>query len=136
MSSARKLCALDTTGATYIRDIRPGEVVSIDQKGFHEIGIMKEGRKAFCLFEYVYLARPDSILNDELVHQVRQRSGELLAYEAPTGADLVVAIPDSGTSAAIGYSKASGIPFGEILIKIAILDEHLYSQSREFGIWG
>lgn len=110
-------CALDTTGATYIRDIRPGEVVSIDRKGFHEIGMMKGERKAFCLFEYVYLARPDSILNNELVHQVRQRSGELLAYEAPVGADLVVAIPDSGTSAAIGYSKASGIPFGEILIK-------------------
>ena len=110
-------CALDTIGADYIRDIKPGEVVSIDETGLHEMGKVKSDRKSFCLFEYVYLARPDSVLNNELVHQVRQRSGELLAHQAPIGADLVVAIPDSGTSAAIGYSKASGIPFGEILIK-------------------
>lgn len=110
-------CALDSVGASYIRDIKPGEVITIDDSGLHEIGIVKGEKKSFCLFEYVYLARPDSILNKELVHQVRQRSGEILAHEAPIGADLVVAIPDSGTSAAIGYSKASGIPFGEILIK-------------------
>lgn len=110
-------CALETTGAHFIRNIKPGEVISIDQKGFYEAGIVKGSNKSFCLFEYVYLARPDSIINNELVHQVRQRSGEILAHEAPVGADLVVAIPDSGTSAAIGYSKASGIPFGEILIK-------------------
>ena len=71
----------------------------------------------FCVFEYVYLSRPDSVLNDQLVHQVRQRSGEILSYESPVAADLVVAIPDSGTSAALGYSKASGIPYGEVLIK-------------------
>ncbi|MFH0773578.1 MAG: amidophosphoribosyltransferase [bacterium] len=110
-------CALDTTGARFIRNVKPGEVISIDQEGLHEMGKVKRGNKSFCIFEYVYFARPDSILNKELVHQVRQRSGELLAHEAPVGADLVVAIPDSGTSAAIGYSKASGIPFGEILIK-------------------
>lgn len=110
-------CALETTGASYIRDIKPGEVISIDHEGLHEAGKIEGVKKSFCLFEYVYLARPDSILNKELVHQVRQRSGELLAHEAPVGADLVAAIPDSGTSAAIGYSKASGIPFGEILIK-------------------
>jgi len=110
-------CALETTGASYIRDIKPGEVLSIDNEGLHSKGLVNETKKSFCLFEYVYLARPDSILNNELVHQVRQRSGELLANEAPVGADIVVAIPDSGTSAAIGYSKASGIPFGEILIK-------------------
>jgi len=110
-------CALDTIGATYIRNVKPGEVISIDQSGLNEAGIVKGEKKSFCIFEYVYIARPDSVLNKELVHQVRQRSGELLAHESPIGADLVVAIPDSGTSAAIGYSKASGIPFGEILIK-------------------
>jgi amidophosphoribosyltransferase len=110
-------CALETTGARYIRDIKPGEVISIDDNGLHEVGRTNGVKKSFCLFEYVYLARPDSVINKELVHKVRQRSGELLAHEAPVGADLVVAIPDSGTSAAIGYSKASGIPFGEILIK-------------------
>jgi len=110
-------CALEIIGAKYLRDIKPGEVVAIDDTGVNHVGQVNSKRKAFCLFEYVYFARPDSLLNRELVHQVRQRSGEILAYETPVGADLVVAVPDSGTSAAIGYSKASGIPFGEILIK-------------------
>lgn len=110
-------CALDTVGAKYIRDVAPGEVIIIDETGMHTVGKIKSFKKSFCLFEYVYLARPDSIMNRQLVHQVRQRSGEILAHESPIGADLVVAIPDSGTSAAIGYSKASGIPYGEVLIK-------------------
>jgi amidophosphoribosyltransferase len=130
-------CALDTVGAKYIRDIEPGEVVAIDDSGMHVIGKVKSAKKSFCLFEYVYLARPDSILNKQLVHQVRQRSGELLTYESPVNADLVVAVPDSGTSAAIGYSKASGIPYGEILIKnryigrTFIQPEH---RIREMGV--
>lgn len=110
-------CALDTIGAKYIRDVAPGEVTVIDDSGIRIVGKIKSIKKRFCLFEYVYLARPDSIVNKQLVHQARQRSGELLAYESPVGADLVVAVPDSGTSAAIGYSKASGIPYGEVLIK-------------------
>lgn len=110
-------CALDTIGAEYIRDIKPGEIVKIDNDGLHQIGIVKGEKKSFCLFEYVYFARPDSVFKHELVHQVRQRSGEILSYESPVAGDLVVAVPDSGTSAAIGYSRASGIPFGEILIK-------------------
>ncbi len=110
-------CALDTVGAKYIRDVEPGEVTVIDDLGVRVVGNVRSTKKSFCLFEYVYLARPDSILNKQLVHQVRQRSGELLAHESPVKADLVVAVPDSGTSAAIGYSKASGIPYGEVLIK-------------------
>lgn len=110
-------CALDAIGAKYIRDVSPGEVVVIDDKGIKSVGKVRSNKQAFCLFEYVYLARPDSILNKQLVHQVRQRSGEILAHESPIGADMVVAVPDSGTSAAIGYSKASGIPYGEVLIK-------------------
>ncbi len=110
-------CALDTVGAKYIRDVVPGEVIVIDDHGIRVVGKVQSAKKSFCLFEYVYLARPDSILNKQLVHQVRQRSGEILAHESPVGADMVVAVPDSGTSAAIGYSKASGIPYGEVLIK-------------------
>lgn len=110
-------CALDTVGAKFIREIAPGEIISVDEKGIQIIGKIKSSKKSFCLFEYIYLARPDSIFNKQLVHQVRQRSGEILAYESPIGADIVVAVPDSGTSAAIGYSKASGIPYGEVLIK-------------------
>jgi len=110
-------CALDTVGAKYIRDVLPGEVIAIDNSGIDVIGKVRSPKKSFCIFEYVYLARPDSVFNKQLVHQVRQRSGEILAHESPIGADLVVAVPDSGTSAAIGYSKASGIPYGEVLIK-------------------
>jgi len=110
-------CALDTVGSRYLRDIKPGEIISIDNKGLKSISFVKPKRKSFCLFEYVYLARPDSILNKQLVNEVRRRSGEILANEEPVAGDLVTAIPDSGTSAAIGYSKASGIPFEEALIK-------------------
>ena len=110
-------CALDTVGAKYIRDVKPGEIISIDQNGISSVYKPNGQKRSLCLFEYIYLARPDSILNNELVHQVRQRSGEILSYEAPVAGDIVVAVPDSGTSAAIGYSRASGIPFGEILIK-------------------
>ncbi|MBI3380131.1 amidophosphoribosyltransferase [Candidatus Gottesmanbacteria bacterium] len=114
---ASETCALDTIGATYIRDVLPGEIISIGDKNFRSVGIIGKKLMKFCLFEYVYLARPDSILNNVLVHQVRQKSGELLAKEAPVKGDLVVAVPDSGTSAALGFSQASGIPFGEVLIK-------------------
>jgi amidophosphoribosyltransferase len=110
-------CALDTVGAKFIREIAPGEIIAIDEKGIHTVSKIKPAKKSFCLFEYVYLARPDSIFNKQLVHHVRERSGEILSYESPVEADLVVAVPDSGTSAAIGYSKASGIPYGEVLIK-------------------
>ena len=110
-------CALDTVGATFIREVAPGEIITIDEKGICVVGKVGSSKKSFCIFEYVYLARPDSIFNRQLVHQVRQRSGEILAHESPIGADMVVAVPDSGTSAAIGYSKASGIPYGEVLIK-------------------
>lgn len=114
---ASETCALDTIGATYIRDVYPGEIIQIKNKNFKTIGNVPTKQMKFCLFEYVYLARPDSILNNVLVHSSRQRSGEYLAKEAPVDADLVVAVPDSGTSAALGFSKACGIPFGEVLIK-------------------
>lgn len=110
-------CALETIGASFVRDVEPGEIIEIDKKGFHVIGHIGQPNLKFCLFEYVYLARPDSILNKVLVHEVRNRSGEILANEAPVEADLVAAIPDSGTSSALGYAKTLGIPFGEVLIK-------------------
>lgn len=110
-------CALETIGAAYIRDVAPGEIIEVDKKGFRVIGEIAKPNLKFCLFEYVYLARPDSILNNVLVHEVRHRSGEILAKEAPVSADLVAAIPDSGTSSALGYARALGIPFGEVLIK-------------------
>lgn len=114
---ASETCALDTIGAKYIRDVAPGEIISIDENGLKSVAFFPKQAKKFCLFEYVYLARPDSIMDDVLVHKARQKSGKILAKEAPVEADMVVAIPDSGTSAAIGYSQSTGIPYGEALIK-------------------
>lgn len=130
-------CALDTIGAKYIRDVRPGEIISVDKNGLRSYPYKSLPNKSLCIFEYVYLARPDSILNKELVHEVRQRSGEILSYEAPVAADLVMAIPDSGTSAAIGYSKASGIPFTEGLMKNRYIGRTFITPDqriREMGV--
>ena len=114
---ASETCALDIIGADFVRDVRPGEVVSVDADGPHSIQALPAGRNALCIFEHVYFARPDSRLAGVEVHGARVRMGERLAREAPVEADLVIGIPDSGTPAAIGYSKASGIPFDEGLIK-------------------
>ena len=114
---ASETCALDLIGADYERDVRPGELVVIDEDGLHSTQALPEGRQALCIFEHVYFARPDSTLAGVEVHGVRVRMGERLAAEAPVEADLVMPIPDSGTPAAIGFSRASGIPFSEGLIK-------------------
>jgi amidophosphoribosyltransferase len=114
---ASETCALDLIGAEVVRDVRPGEVVHVDAKGLRTVQAVPTGRDALCIFEHVYFARPDSRLGGVEVHGARVRMGERLAQEAPVEADLVVGIPDSGTPAAIGYSKASGIPFNEALIK-------------------
>jgi amidophosphoribosyltransferase len=114
---ASETCALDLIGAEFLREVRPGEVVSIDDEGLHAAQALPAGRNALCIFEHVYLARPDSRLAGVEVHGARVRMGEQLAREAPVEADVVIGVPDSGTPAAIGFSKASGIPFNEALIK-------------------
>jgi amidophosphoribosyltransferase len=114
---ASESCALDLIGADVVRDVLPGEVVWIDEEGLHAAQGVPAGRSALCIFEHVYFARPDSRLGGVEVHGARVRMGERLAREAPVEADLVIGIPDSGTPAAIGFSKASGIPFNEALIK-------------------
>jgi amidophosphoribosyltransferase len=114
---ASETCALDLIGADLVREVRPGEVVWIDGEGLHASQVLPAARNALCIFEHVYLARPDSSLAGVEVHGARVRMGETLAHEAPVEADLVIGIPDSGTPAAIGFSKASGIPFSEALIK-------------------
>ncbi len=110
-------CALDLIGANWEREVRPGEVVWVDEDGLHEAQALPEGRGALCIFEHVYFARPDSRLAGTEVHGSRVRMGQRLAQEAPAEADLVMPIPDSGTPAAIGFAKASGIPYEEGLIK-------------------
>jgi amidophosphoribosyltransferase len=114
---ASETCALDLIGAEFVREVRPGEVVWIDADGLHAAQALPAGRNALCIFELVYLARPDSRVAGVEVHGARVRMGERLAEEAPVEADLVIGVPDSGTPAAIGFSKASGIPFNEGLIK-------------------
>jgi amidophosphoribosyltransferase len=115
---ASETCALDLVGAEAVREVAPGEVVVADGDGLHAtqaLGLADGG--ALCIFELFYLARPDSRLEGVEVHGARVRMGERLAREAPAQADLVLPIPDSGTPAAIGFSRALGIPFSEGLIK-------------------
>ena len=100
-----------------MRDVRPGEAVCVDETGLNAVQALPAGSSALCIFEHVYLARPDSRLAGVEVHGARFRMGERLAREAPVEADVVIGIPDSGTPAAIGFSNASGIPFNEGLIK-------------------
>jgi amidophosphoribosyltransferase len=115
---ASETCALDLVGATHEREVAPGELVSIDEDGVTATqAVPQAGAGALCLFEFIYLARPDSTLAGIEVHAARVKMGERLAEEAPVEADLVMPAPDSGTPAAIGFSRASGIPFSEGLIK-------------------
>lgn len=115
---ASETCALDLVGAEFVRDVEPGELVIVDEHGLHSYEALPTGEgRAFCIFEFFYLARPDSRIEGVEAHGARLRMGERLAAEAPVEADLVLPIPDSGTPAAIGFSRASGIPFSEGLIK-------------------
>ncbi|MCB0115127.1 MAG: amidophosphoribosyltransferase [Caldilineaceae bacterium] len=114
---ASESCAFATIGARMVREIEPGEIVRIDDKGYEIVAGLPPEQRAFCTFEQIYFARPDSILNGKLVHQVRQELGRQLAKEAPVDADIVVPVPDSGTPHAIGYAQESGIPYSEGLIK-------------------
>jgi amidophosphoribosyltransferase len=115
---ASESCALDLVGAEYVRDVNPGEIVIVDEHGLqvHD-GVEPATNGALCIFEFFYLARPDTRLAGVEVHGARVRMGERLAEEAPVEADLVLPIPESGTPAAIGFARATGIPFSEGLIK-------------------
>ena len=108
---ASETCAFDMTGATAVREIEPGEVVFISSQGLKSVKLsQRDAKPAHCIFEHVYFARPDSIIFGESVHLVRQRLGRELAKEYPVAADIVIPVPDSGNSAALGYSRESGIP--------------------------
>ena len=108
---ASETCALDIIGAQYIRDLAPGELVVIDKSGISSQMITAEKQSRFCIFEYIYFARPDSTLEGRSVYQARKEIGAELAKEAGVQADLVIPVPDSGVPAALGYAQASGIPF-------------------------
>ena len=115
---AGETCALDSVGATFIREIEPGEVLVFSEDGIKSIkDHCDKAPEALCSFEYVYTSRPDSVIAGCSVHEARQRAGALLAKAHPVEADVVVGVPDSGLDAAIGYSRESGIPYGIGLIK-------------------
>jgi amidophosphoribosyltransferase len=115
---ASETCALDLVGAEFDCEVRPGELLIADEEGVHLTQAVEPAdRGALCIFEFFYLARPDTRLAGVEVHGARVRMGERLAAEAPVAADLVLPIPDSGTPAAIGFARATGIPFSEGLIK-------------------
>jgi amidophosphoribosyltransferase len=115
---ASESCALDIIGAELVRDVRPGELVSIGADGVRSRMVVEGAREAFCLFEYIYFARPDSRMGGTALQAARGRMGEILAREAPAPtADLVIPVPDSGIPAARGYARASGLPQDDGLIK-------------------
>ena len=114
---ASETCALDIVGAQFVRDVEPGEIVAMNDDGLRSVIYAKPEPK-LCIFEYVYLARPDSVLQERTVHDVRREMGRILAEEAPAPtADLVIGVPDTGPVAAAGFAEESGIPYGEGLVK-------------------
>ncbi|WP_207478465.1 amidophosphoribosyltransferase [Arenibaculum pallidiluteum] len=108
---ASETCALDIIGADFLRDVEPGEMVVIDSSGLHSMRPFQPQPRRFCIFEYIYFARPDSVVEGSSVYEARKRIGMQLARESEVEADLVIPVPDSGVPAAIGYSVQSGIPF-------------------------
>ena len=114
---ASESCALDHLGALFLREVEPGEVVLVNETGLNSFKSMIAQRKALCIFEFIYFARPDSVIRNRCLYLARQAMGAQLAREHPVDADMVIGIPDSATAAGIGYSLASGIPFSEGLLK-------------------
>jgi len=114
---ASESCALDTVGAEFIREVEPGEAVQLGHGEPQSTPVLPSVRKAMCMFEFIYFARPDSQLQGQSLYEARRNMGRQLAIEAPAEADIVISLPDSGTPAAVGYAEQSGIPFSEGLIK-------------------
>ena len=134
---ASETCALDILGADYVRDVEPGEVLVIDQDGIHSFMPFPRSQKRFCIFEYIYFARPDSVVEGHSVYNSRKRIGAVLAQESGVDADVVIPVPDSGVPAAIGYAQASGVPF-----ELGIIRNHYVGRTfieptdkiRHFGV--
>jgi amidophosphoribosyltransferase len=114
---ASESCAFDIIGARHLREVRPGELVSIGEDGIRSRQVVEGARKAFCVFEYIYFARPDSRMNGQALQVARGRMGEILWREAPVEADIVIAVPDSGNPAARGLARAAGLPQDDGFVK-------------------
>ena len=138
---ASETCALDTIGATFVRDVEPGEIVTITpQKGIEsdKSHCLPKDQEARCIFEYIYFARPDSHFDGVSVYQARIQSGRFLAMDSPVEADLVVGVPESGNAAALGYSLQSGIPYGTAFVKNGYVGRTFIKPGqscRESSVW-
>ena len=133
---ASETAALQTVGASVVREVEPGELIAIDEDGLRSHRFAEPQRKG-CVFEYVYLARPDAVINGRVVHEARVEMGRQLAREHPVEADLVIGVPESGVPAATGYAQESGIPFGQGFVKNAYVGRTFIQPSqtlRQLGI--
>jgi amidophosphoribosyltransferase len=134
--AASETAALDIVGATFLREVEPGELITLDERGVRSRRFAPAAPKV-CLFEYVYLARPDTTIGGRGLHMTRVEIGRRLAAEWPAQADLVIPVPESGTPAAIGYAEASGIPYGQGLVKNSYVGRTFIQPSqtiRKLGI--
>lgn len=135
---ASETCALDVVGAEFVREIEPGEIVSINADGVHSSRLGgPAGQRAMCSLEFIYFARPDSVLMGQSLYESRRAMGRELARESPAEGDIVITLPDSGTPAAIGYAEAAGIPFVEGMIKSRYITRTFIQPTqrlRESGI--
>lgn len=124
-------CALDTVGAEFVRDVIPGEIVTITKDGIMSDTSLVQEKKAGCIFEYIYFARPDSSINDISVYESRINAGRILARSHPVEADIVVGVPESGNAAALGYSLESGIPYGVAFVKNSYVGRTFIKPKQE-----
>ena len=134
---ASESCELDAIGAKFLRDVEPGEIVTISRDGIESDRSHCGGPSAECVFEFIYFARPDSVIDGSCVHTARQRAGAFLALEHPVQADVVIGVPDSGLDAAMGYAEKSGIPYGVGLVKNRYIGRTFITpgqQSREQAV--
>ena len=134
---ASETVAFDLIGADYIREIEPGEIVIIDDRGIRSLYLPPKGKKALCVFEYVYFSRPDSFVFSESVYERRKKMGAKLARESPAEADIVVPVPDSGTPAAIGFAEESGLPFEMGIVRNHYIGRtfiHPLKEERDFSL--
>lgn len=132
---ASESCALNAVGATFIRDFLPGEMITFDENGVHsDKKYCGTKDKKVCIFEYIYFARPDSVIDQVSIQAARIRAGEILAKTHPVDADVVIGVPDSGLDAALGYSRASGIPYGIGLIKNKYIGRTFISPGQEHRV--
>ncbi len=134
---ASESCALDGVEAEYVREVEPGEIVVVEDGHLRSIRDNCQGMSHMCIFEYIYFARTDSVINGQSVHMARRNAGRLLAQEHPVEADLVIGVPDSGLDAALGYAEESGIPYGEGFVKNRYVGRTFITpnqQSREAAV--